>query len=185
MKLFLDTSNDDFVVALFDNKFDRLNSYIIKNQPKKVPLIPQYIKKISIENNIKINDINDFYINLGPGFFTGVRISLVFVRTIALMTNANVHTISSMQILAKQNPSKKSFSINAAGGKVYKYFTNDNIFSIENIKIEQLENQEIDFINYENLIENFQDFSSLFTMQKDLMNIEPYYIKNPQIGVKK
>ncbi|MBU4690064.1 tRNA (adenosine(37)-N6)-threonylcarbamoyltransferase complex dimerization subunit type 1 TsaB [Mycoplasma zalophidermidis] len=185
MKLFLDTTTDTFAIALYDKKFNLIDSYILDKEPKKVNLITDYTKKILAKNDIKITDITDFYTNLGPGYFTGVRISLVYLRTIALLTNAKIYTTSSMQIIQKQNPNHNKFTINASGGKSYVFYPNNTDFSIDLVKIEVSTTDNFDSINYHDLINNLENYLNIFSNNENLLNIEPYYIKQPQIGEKK
>ncbi|QBF34880.1 tRNA (adenosine(37)-N6)-threonylcarbamoyltransferase complex dimerization subunit type 1 TsaB [Mycoplasmopsis phocirhinis] len=185
MKLFIDTTGDDFALALLNQNNYCLEFILLKNVPKKVKLLVENTEKLLKKNKININEITDFYLNLGPGYFTGVRIALVYVRTIALITKAQINTISSMQILIKQNPLKNNFLINASGSKVYAYQnTNNKIFDVKNIEILDNENVSYNTIDYIEIFNNFQNYITLFTHQKDIINIEPYYIKKPQIGGK-
>ncbi|WP_063626102.1 tRNA (adenosine(37)-N6)-threonylcarbamoyltransferase complex dimerization subunit type 1 TsaB [Mycoplasmopsis gallinarum] len=185
-KLYLDTANDDFVIALFDEKYCKIADYVLTNYQKKVKLIPEYFLKILREHKLSVNNFDEFFTNLGPGFFTGVRISLVFLRTIALFQNANLKTISSFQILAKQNPNQSKLFINASGNKVYVYQPNTNFFNEKDILIELKEaNYSINKIDYEEFLNNFATYLPLFKSYSNLMKIEPYYVKMPQIGEKK
>ncbi|WP_029608782.1 peptidase M22 [Mycoplasma simbae] len=184
MKLFLDTSNEYFVIAAFDDNYNKLASYIVK-EAKKVPLIVGYTEKICKDLNININQFNEFYTNLGPGMFTGVRISLVFLRTIALLNQPSIKTISSMQILKHQYPNKNEFRINASGNKHYYWCDENTEFTIEKVKVLTNESANFDIINYDDLLNNFAKFAPLFKQHDNLMQISPYYIKAPQIGEKK
>ncbi|WP_027332903.1 tRNA (adenosine(37)-N6)-threonylcarbamoyltransferase complex dimerization subunit type 1 TsaB [Mycoplasmopsis gallinarum] len=185
-KLYLDTANDDFVIALFDEKYCKIADYVLTNYQKKVKLIPEYFLKILREHKLSVNNFDEFFTNLGPGFFTGVRISLVFLRTIALFLKANLKTISSFQILAKQNPDQSKLFINASGNKIYVYKPNTNFFNEKDILIELNEaNYSINKIDYEEFLNNFATYLPLFKSYSDLMQIEPYYVKMPQIGEKK
>lgn len=185
MKLFLDTTAKDFALALFDNNLKLINKIIISNQPKKIDLITEYVPKICTDSNVNIHEIDTFYTNLGPGLFTGVRISLVYLRTIALITNAKIKTVSSMQILQRQNPLQREFNINAMGNKYFNYFALNTHFSVDLVKVVQGELINYDQIDYEELFNNFAVYEDLFIENNEPINIEPYYIKQPQIGSKK
>lgn len=186
MKLFLDTTGEDFALALYKDNFELLDYVYIQNSPKKVELIPQAVEEILKKSHQDINNFDTFYVNLGPGFFTGVRISLVYLRTIALVTKADIKTISTMQVLAFQHPRKKAFNINARGGKYYHYKKNNKqAFKTDQITLCAGDLAKYDSFNYIDLINNFKDYLSLFKSYKDLMDINPYYIKMPQIGENK
>ncbi|WP_406615535.1 tRNA (adenosine(37)-N6)-threonylcarbamoyltransferase complex dimerization subunit type 1 TsaB [Mycoplasmopsis hyopharyngis] len=178
MKLFLDTANEDFFLLIW-NKNRPLYVKHLPNYSKKVNLIPQFVEEALKQNNFELSDIKDFYINIGPGFFTGVRISLVFVRTIVLLTNANIHTCSTFEILKFQKPNQKMFEIEAAGGKIFQWQNSENF---EPLQIQIKEGIKKDKIDFEELTKNFESYLHLFKSHKDLLSIEPLYLKEPQIG---
>lgn len=178
MKIYLDTANEDFYLLVMNDKNEKIYSKHLPDYTKKVSLIPEYFKK----SKINLNDVKSFYLNLGPGFFTGVRIGLVFVRTIALLTNANIYTTSTFEILKLQNPESKSFSLSSGGQKIFEY-KNLGEFSLSKITIK--EGKTTNKINYQDIENNFSSYGIIFKLEKDIMNIEPYYIKMPQIGNKK
>ncbi|MGV2392924.1 UNVERIFIED_CONTAM: hypothetical protein O8I53_08090 [Campylobacter lari] len=161
MKLFLDTTNDDFVLATFDEQNELVYQKILKKYPKKVELIPLCINEMLKNTNTKITDYTCFYTNLGPGYFTGVRISLVYLRTISQILNQKIKTISSMQILKLLNPQIQSFNINARGEKFYHYEPNDE-FHIDQVTLKTgvLENYSI--IDYDMFLTNFKTYEKEF-----------------------
>lgn len=181
MKLYLDTANDDFVLACFDNNLKLVYKEILVKYQKKVELIPQSIEKMLKELKLSINDFNEFYTNLGPGFFTGVRISLVYLRTIATCLNKKIFTISTMQIIAKQNQNLKKIYINARGNKYYLYNVS-KVFDPSLLTCEIGIKEKYDEVNYDEFLSNFASYLPLFKSYEKLDEIEPYYIKMPQIG---
>ena len=105
MKIFLDTTQSDFVACLFDENF-KIKNKIIKETIYKVEEIPQFFTTLLINEKIKVQDIKDFYINVGPGSFTGARIALVYVRTIAQMTGAKISITNSFKLLTNKEDRK-------------------------------------------------------------------------------
>ncbi|UUM19908.1 MULTISPECIES: tRNA (adenosine(37)-N6)-threonylcarbamoyltransferase complex dimerization subunit type 1 TsaB [unclassified Mycoplasma] len=184
MNVFLDTVASDLVIILFDDSF-QVHDYIhIIGVKKKVELLTEQFDSLLNKHNLKYKNIEKFYINKGPGFFTGVRIALVFARTIALWTGAKIYTTNSFLILNKQI-TKETFVLDASGGKKYllaqKMITNGNPNYIQNsIKVEKSD-QQVDQINYQLIIDNFVIYQDIFTQEK-LLDITPLYIKMPQIG---
>nr|WP_307915848.1 hypothetical protein [Mycoplasmopsis bovis] len=66
MKLYLDTANDDFVLAAFDDNYKLVYSKILKKYQKKVELIPLSVSEMLNSLSLTIDDFNEFYTNLGP-----------------------------------------------------------------------------------------------------------------------
>lgn len=185
MKLYLDTANDSFVIAAFDNDDNLIYRKVLENYQKKVELIPLCMQELLNATQTKIDDYEAFYTNLGPGYFTGVRISLVYLRTIATCLKRPIYTISTMQLLQYQNPKFKEFYINAKGNKYYKYIVNKNTFSPDLLTCETGEKENYIEVNYDEFLENFAEYKDMFKSYNNLDEIEPYYIKMPQIGEKK
>ncbi|MEE3928524.1 tRNA (adenosine(37)-N6)-threonylcarbamoyltransferase complex dimerization subunit type 1 TsaB [Mycoplasmopsis ciconiae] len=186
MKIYLDVTNQEFYYAIF-NKNQIIYRNFIPQIKKKVELIPKVFEDSLKEVKLKMGNIEGFYLNVGPGYFTGVRIGLVFFRTLALLLNKPIYTISSFEILKKQNPDKKHFYIDAQGKKAY-------FLDLDNLKNQLQESiQVIDFvgefdkIDYFKFEKNFENYLNLFKKYdySKVLEIEPLYIKKPQIGEKK
>ncbi|WP_435130079.1 tRNA (adenosine(37)-N6)-threonylcarbamoyltransferase complex dimerization subunit type 1 TsaB [Mycoplasma sp. 6243] len=180
--LFLDTTGKDFCIALFDLNFNLIKSVILENYKKKIDLIVKYFNDF----NIKINEINGLYINLGPGFFTGVRVGFVFFRTLALANNIDFYTTTTFELLMMQND-KDTFYTDAQGKKVYffdkqMFLKTEDIFESTKV-IDATDNITLDNINYQKVISKFLAYQHIFT-KKHPLEVEPTYIKKPQIGSK-
>ncbi|WP_025755136.1 tRNA (adenosine(37)-N6)-threonylcarbamoyltransferase complex dimerization subunit type 1 TsaB [Mycoplasmopsis cricetuli] len=184
MIIFLDTTASDFIMILLDQNFKVIDSIYLQNYKKKVELITSQFDFILQKNNLQVDEIKQFYINKGPGFFTGVRSSLVFVRTIALWNQIPIYTTNSFLILQKQKTQNEYF-IQANKFKKY-HITNDNLiknnyFNLKD-KIAIVENNlDANLINYQDLIDNFVKYKNIFYLE-ETMKIEPLYISKPQIG---
>lgn len=176
MNIFLDTTQTDFVACLFDENYNSKKQQIITTK-HKVEEITNFFNNLLIEYKLKINDIKNFYINLGPGSFTGSRIALVYVRTIAQITNAKILTTNSFKLLGSEEEvlflsanKNKSFQINLK-----------NINNISETKLVDKSTKEKE-INYKALLSSFKDKLILFEEEKDILKIKPKYGSMPQIG---
>ncbi len=104
MKLFLDTSNKKFILAIInedniivDFLMRKSNNDMVKNT---LPLIKKFLDK----NNLEINNINEYMITTGPGSFTGVKVAINIVRSINLINPIKkIHTISTFDLLSNKN----------------------------------------------------------------------------------
>ncbi|VEU76403.1 tRNA (adenosine(37)-N6)-threonylcarbamoyltransferase complex dimerization subunit type 1 TsaB [Mycoplasmopsis columboralis] len=184
MNVYLDTCADDLVLILFDDTFKVKDHLLISGVKKKVELLTIKFDELLQRNNLNVNNIDKFYLNKGPGFFTGVRIALVFARTIALWNNKLILTTNSFAILSKQQ-SKEMYLLNASGLKQYA-LTHKELISAKNedihryIQVVDKLGQE-DKINYTDMIENFANYQDIFEVENTI-DIVPLYVKMPQIG---
>ncbi|AAT27617.1 hypothetical protein [[Mycoplasma] mobile] len=183
MKILFDTVNSDFYMALISNEYKLIEFIHYENIKEKVELIPDIFNKLLKNNNVCVDEVKEFYLNIGPGSFTGSRISLVFCRTIVkIKKNIKIFTINNFIWLANK---KESHEINIyAGGK--------NFFcaNVENFKIasEISLKEEKDFStnkNYKLFEANILDELNRFEHKSNIDEIEPFYFKNPQIGTGK
>ncbi|SJZ54147.1 tRNA (adenosine(37)-N6)-threonylcarbamoyltransferase complex dimerization subunit type 1 TsaB [Mycoplasmopsis verecunda] len=182
MNVYLDTSSEDFVLVLFNQEFQVLDFILLEGYKKKVELITNEFAKILQRNNLQIKDLTGLYTNIGPGFFTGVRSSLVFFRTLALLNKIDLYITTTLDILHLQHSDKVLFT-DAQGHKLYQYnfeqFNGSNYKNV--ISVVDKTNQEVVGINFKSMIQNFTQYKDLFIF-KEPMNIEVLYIKQPQIG---
>ncbi len=175
MNIFLDTTQNEFVGCLFNHDFQIINKFI-KETVYKVEEIPKFFTNLLIKEKIKVQNINNFYINVGPGSFTGSRISLVYARTIAQMTGAQIFITNSFKLL---NNSKDDLFIFANKNHSFKI----NVKDIDDISKAMLiakceDEQKIDYLN---LLNNFNENIHLFK-KTDIAKILPEYGSSPQIG---
>ena len=68
----------------------------ITHSEKLLPLVDETLK----ENNVKIKDIDVFYTTLGPGSFTGVRISIATIKALAKVLDKKIVGVTSLKIMA-------------------------------------------------------------------------------------
>lgn len=169
MDLFIDSSQKVFIAALLD-----ANNIVFKS---KIETKYKVEEIVSFFDNIKnVNDIRNIYINLGPGSFTGSRIALLYVRTLAQINGSSIFGASTFDILKTQFK-KKIFDnrifINATKNKSYCLQGND-------IKLVDKSKKEKE-IDYDLFLSDFEKNKIIFKWYK-LDELKPIYASNPQIG---
>ncbi len=97
MKLFIDSSQSIFIAALIDNNKVIFSSKI--ETKYKVEEIIQFFDRVP-----NLHNIHCIYINLGPGSFTGARIALLYIRTLAQLNHKiQVYTSNTYLLLSILN----------------------------------------------------------------------------------
>lgn len=155
--LFLDTSNSFFISALIKNK--KIIDFIkIKSNKNMVEMSNEWLNNFLEKNNTSLKEISGFYLTIGPGSFTGQKVSLEISKTLDLYKKLNlVATIDSFDF----QRIKEKYSIFTIGknkwiykkysffkkNKQFKFTTNFNFkknksFSIDNEKV-NIENLEL------------------------------------------
>ena len=115
--LLLDSSNTSLTVGLAKkNELVDLISYEAW-QCQSEHMIPE-INTILEKHQVGKDDINGVVVAIGPGSYTGVRISLTIAKVIGVALNVDVFPVSSLQIL--KNGKKPSICLeNARSNRSY------------------------------------------------------------------
>ncbi|MBR6164012.1 tRNA (adenosine(37)-N6)-threonylcarbamoyltransferase complex dimerization subunit type 1 TsaB [bacterium] len=117
-----------------------------------VYLIPNIVEILN-SHNLKIQDLDAIGVNIGPGSFTGIRISATIARVFAQSADLKLVGVPSLQILSKLNTSDKNSTVilDARKNKVYfARYDKDNNPVVEPQLVERDELKEI--INSEDVI---------------------------------
>ena len=117
ISVLLDSSNTSLSVGLMkdDVLLDFVSYEAWQTQSEKmVPELDNLFKK----NNVERKDISSIIVAVGPGSYTGVRISLTIAKTMALALGIPVYPVSSLRIL-KDSELTSICVINARSGRSY------------------------------------------------------------------
>lgn len=85
-------SNDSKVIAEYFYNAGKIHSDII------IPLINKILKSI----NWNIKDIDKLAVSCGPGSFTGIRVSMAVIKTLAQTLNKPIVCIDTLSVLENQ-----------------------------------------------------------------------------------
>ncbi len=135
MNLFISTATDKIYLMLFtaDKKIIKEIIYQGKNNHTE-----KLYEKLA-ELNIKYREIENVYVVNGPGSYTGLRVAVVFAKTLAMLTGAKLYPISLMEALYYSN-NQQAIYVDAKGKKYYQYLGDE----ISLIKVDEYENGLID-----------------------------------------
>ena len=103
MKIFIDSSSNYFIISVISNdneiiafKKVKTNRDMLKNSTK---LLDDFLTK----KQINPNDLTKAYLTIGPGSFTGSKISYNILATFNLVKNfKEIYTISSLDLVKKE-----------------------------------------------------------------------------------
>lgn len=131
-KLFTITSNNNHTKKLYELYYDAIKDL-----------------------NIKTKDLNKIYIVNGPGSYTGLRIGMVFAKTIAMIQNIEIAPLNLLEIVYYTN-NEKIVLLDARGGKFFMFDGKQKLVlfgeELEKIKINN-DYTEDSKINYQNISE--------------------------------
>ncbi|QVK08772.1 tRNA (adenosine(37)-N6)-threonylcarbamoyltransferase complex dimerization subunit type 1 TsaB [Mycoplasma mycoides] len=171
MNLFIDTTNWKLIYLLEkDNQI--IDSLIILNNKKLSDIAILKLEEFLKNNNLTLNDLKAFYLTIGPGSYTGVRVGLTIVKTLKVLNNNfDVFIINSLLYQAGLN--KIISCIDARSNKYY--------VSVYNNAKQLLEISLIDQDQINNLINQYQDFKLVndyqFDYLKHYLDLKKHFIK--------
>ena len=102
ISLLIDTCTKNACIALFKDKF-LLDKCVQSNQIDLSSNFMVLISNILDKNNIKIEDVDKFFVAVGPGSFTGIRIGVTCAKVMAWALKKEVIPFSSLELLATIN----------------------------------------------------------------------------------
>lgn len=95
------------IAKLKGNSLDCLSQQEWLSDPKKnrmhSGLITIYLQKALKESGISLKDLDLIICGIGPGSFTGIRVSVNFAKALAFSLNIKLFAVSSLKNLAQQN----------------------------------------------------------------------------------
>ncbi|WP_036448640.1 tRNA (adenosine(37)-N6)-threonylcarbamoyltransferase complex dimerization subunit type 1 TsaB [Mycoplasmoides pirum] len=185
-KLFFDCCFNKLNLILLDKLNKVINFFSIPTNNNLTDISIEYLNEFLNNNHIKAHQIEKFYLTIGPGSFTGVRIGCIIGKTwCTLNENCKLYVINSLRL---QVPHENGISvIDARGDKEYYALYKNNIGKVELITNEKFEiickdNPDLPlYKNYENvdivecLINNLNNFQEI----SNVSELEPIYIKDP------
>ena len=86
--LSIDCSTD--IGSLFVKAKNKTFSKVLQNDKSNNDLLMKQILDFFMENNLKLDDISQIFVNQGPGNFSGLRGSLATAKGISLSKNLNL-----------------------------------------------------------------------------------------------
>jgi tRNA threonylcarbamoyl adenosine modification protein YeaZ len=99
-QLILDTSSKYLVVAVADNE-KVLKSIQYPAWQRQSEVAMTEINNIFESLNIKAKDIDTIIVSKGPGSYTGIRIALTIAKTLAMVLECKIITLSSLEMFVK------------------------------------------------------------------------------------
>lgn len=191
--LLLDSSNTSLSVGI-ESKGELLGfiSYEAWQAQSEhmIPEIDNLLKKYSLTRK----DISGVVTSIGPGSYTGVRISLTIAKVIALCLDVPIYPVSSLRVL-KDNDKPSICLINARSGRSYfgvyekdKVIVSDTIKTNEEVLAYIKEHPSysicgnVSYLGYENLDSNIclQMVSLLKALSpfENSLALKPVYLKD-------
>jgi len=98
--LIIDAANEKILFKIITSDESYTSEYLNsrENFDKLVILLSAFLK----ENNMKITDINNIFVNQGPGKFSGIRSSIAVAKALSITNKLNLYGFNSNQVTKKR-----------------------------------------------------------------------------------
>ncbi len=117
ISILLDSSDKDLAVGVAKDNVV-IDSIQYEAWQRQSEMMITELEKILKRNNITKDGITNVICGIGPGSYTGVRISLTIAKVMAMALNIPLFTVSSLRIL-KDDDKPSICVINARSGRSY------------------------------------------------------------------
>ncbi len=153
MKLFINSAGLYVEFYLIDN------SKLFTIESKNCHTIKLY-ELIDI-HNIDLQSISKVYVVTGPGSFTGLRVGVIFAKTLAQELNIPIYPVNHLKILFETN--RQSIAIDAKGKQFFTYDGKEFKIKSEDIvkKEGYLLDPKIDYNKLEIYIDKYKEVNYL------------------------
>jgi tRNA threonylcarbamoyladenosine biosynthesis protein TsaB len=101
-RLCIDSATKFLYIALYDNNECLGKYYSAGSNDHSVQLMIN-IEKILKNNKVKVSDLDEIYVGVGPGSYTGLRIGVVVAKMFGWNDNIDVFTVSSLALIASSS----------------------------------------------------------------------------------
>jgi len=142
---------------------------------------------------VQKEDLDSVGVSIGPGSYTGVRISLTIAKVMAVALPIDVYVISSLQLMSKKGkPSICLINARSARSYIGVYFDNETILKdtvMSNEEVKQYIQEHPDYVlcgdlSYiglagENvdIVKNMMDIKKITSKVDNPLAIKPVYLK--------
>ena len=94
--LIIDAAGDKIIFKIIDDSKNYTNEY--ENCRKNFDMFSQLLFKFLRKNSIKLENVKNAYVNIGPGNFSGIRTSLSTLKAFKIIYNFNIYGFSSKDV---------------------------------------------------------------------------------------
>ncbi len=119
--LSVETSSPIFSVAISEGE-QILSSRQAKDPSYPSALLTELIREAATAAGLELSQLDGFAISIGPGSFTGLRVGVMTVKTLAWALKKPILPVSSLEVIAQNladQPQPICIFVDARKGKVY------------------------------------------------------------------
>lgn len=192
ISLLLDSSNVDLCVGIIGEGIQDFTIYEAWQTQSEYMI--QEIDKLLTKHSLTKDDIRDIIVTIGPGSYTGVRISLTIAKVASLALSIPLYTVSSLHVLKKDNEPSICL-MNARSGRSYigvykgkecilkdQVMKNEDVLNYINEHPDYIVCGDTKYLNIEghksNVLLEMYNLKDSLTKYDDALGVKPVYLKD-------
>jgi tRNA threonylcarbamoyladenosine biosynthesis protein TsaB len=186
-RLVIDSATKYLYIGLFENLECIGSFYEAGNNDHSVKLMTE-IERLFKENDIKVKDLSEIIVGIGPGSYTGLRIGVVVAKMFGWNNGIPIRTISSLAMMASSSNTDKliipeidarrgnSFlGVYKNDGETLKLVIEESLTNLEEFKNLMKEDYEVVSKGKPNISKILS--SDLLVQVKDIHALNPNYLR--------
>jgi len=183
IRLVIDTSSKYLFVALYKDT-EYLGKYYQEGFNDHSVKLMIEIETIFNENKMKVMNVDEIIIGIGPGSYTGLRVGVVVAKVFGWNNSIPVKSISSLALLASSSSSNNLIIsvIDARRGNAFigSYKNISNVLTkIKNDQLDNLEDFKSQIIEEYDIVENGEPDLSKILKSNLLENVDDIHSLSP------
>lgn len=116
MELVINTAYSEIELYLFDKQKKSKTKYSINSINDHTRKLYELYENLLAEQNLTSKEFTRIYVVTGPGSYTGLRIGVVFAKTLAMIYKISIVPLNLLEMLYCTNE-KQNIALDARGGK--------------------------------------------------------------------
>lgn len=173
ISLLIDTCTNNVVIGLVKDNIIIDQIVEINDKNLSTNFIP-LVKKIFDNNKLEPNDIDNIFVAVGPGSFTGIRVGVTFAKVMAWSLKKKVIPFSSLELIASTSnndvvvpliDARRDYVFSGIYDKDLNVLMEDKYISISDLSKELDKFTNIDFVSLDSF-----DFSTILP-NVDIMKV--------------
>lgn len=188
-QLFIDSSTNLLYIAVA-NKGHLIEETIRIGKKDHAKYVVERINLLLKRRDTKLADIKEIYVGVGPGSYTGLRVSVMVAKMLAYTMKIALYEISSLYFLASGYDFIKAPMTDARNGNVFSAIYDDELILLPDglRKTEDVQNLAISFnakpvmLDEYNYQVNIKKIIKHAKKVEDIHNLEPRYLRQTKIS---
>jgi len=182
--LIMDTATNLLIVGVINGNETTVVTRVGKND--NAAYLVNKIDEVLNKANLKLDDIDEIIVGIGPGSYTGIRVSVVVAKTLSYSKSIPLKQISSIAILTSGYEEEVVGAIDARRKYYFAgtYLKANSVIKDQYISYDEIKDEtNLVILNKDTIKLNLFNIKKASRKVKDVFNLEPNYLRRTEAEV--